>query len=159
MHRQFTRIAAAVLISVAIHGRSNAVEVEEVELEVQPVAVSQPALQHRLIQTFRDERPGNAAPMYLKAMLMLAEQEADAETWDDVTQWAETPVDELPLDEAREFLKPHVVEDFQPVHRESLMRDKADGGFPAPFLAHVELCSKESDDDILQGSIRFDKLR
>ena len=82
-----------------------AADVEEVELTIHPQAISEPAMQHRLLPSYLDQRPGNAAPMYLKALLVLAEQNVDAKIWDDVTRLSETPVDELPRDDARDLLK------------------------------------------------------
>lgn len=110
MHVRFCRFVVLHLFAFTLVGPTGAADVEEVELTVYPRATTEPALKHRLLPTFLEERPGNAAPMYLKALLMLAAENVDAKAWEDVTRWAELPLEEIPRDEARGLL-----DRFQPI--------------------------------------------
>ena len=46
-------------------------------------------------------------------------------------------------------IKPHVIKDFEPIHLEVVVADKARRRFPTPFLPHIQLGSKKTDDHIL----------
>ena len=50
-----------------------------VTLTLHAAAETAPALKHRFLPSFFDRRPGNAAPMYAKAMLMLGKEGQDDE--------------------------------------------------------------------------------
>lgn len=67
-------------------------------------AESRPALKHRLTYDWFERTPQNAAPLYLKTMLILAPQREEDDA-DQIAQWLEnTPLDELPRDEVRKTL-------------------------------------------------------
>lgn len=72
-----------------------------VELTVQPAAPPRAALEHRLLPSYLEKTYGNAAPMYAKACMAC---NLDGAVTDEVSQWIETPVDELPRKQARDLL-------------------------------------------------------
>lgn len=72
-----------------------------VELTVDPVGPARAALGHRLLPSYLEKTYGNAAPLYVKACLMC---NSGDKVMEDVSQWIETPVDQLPRQEARDVL-------------------------------------------------------
>ena len=77
---------------------------EVITLTLSPAKLPVPTLKHRLTPTFLEQTPGNAAPLYDKAFLILAQSEVKNETWDDISKWLEMPPAELPRDKVRETL-------------------------------------------------------
>lgn len=65
----------------------------------QPIA----ALEYRLLPQYADLTPGNAAPLYLKAELLIANTMGD-KIWRKIIFWSETPPDTLPKNEVRSAL-------------------------------------------------------
>lgn len=77
-----------------------------VEMTLHPAHPPRPALKYRLLPQFVDQTSGNAAPMYMKAALHLAQANLSDETWEKVNRWGrETPPDQLPLEEVRGTLE------------------------------------------------------
>src|SRR5262249_6510923 len=63
-----------------------------------------PALKYRLLPLTSDLKEGNAVPIYLR--LVHEQSDAARKYWTDTpTKWNEMPLDKVPLDEARKFLK------------------------------------------------------
>ncbi len=81
-------------------------EPQVVELAVSPAAELAPALKHRLLPPYLDQRDENAAPLYLRALLMLETSgvEADDKLWNNIIDWAKADIDKLPRDEAHKAL-------------------------------------------------------
>ena len=77
-----------------------------VELRVHPARPPRPALRYSLLPALRDQRPGNAQPLYTTAALMLTESAAAeiAEKW---KEYRDTPPGELPRDALRTLLEKH----------------------------------------------------
>ncbi len=101
--RCLTLLAAlAALLPAAYAGEEPSVEV--VELTVHPAVPPRAALEHRLLPAYRTKAYGNAASLYSKAILVLAQTESEEKFWENVRQWLDTPLDELPRDQVREAL-------------------------------------------------------
>ena len=78
---------------------------EVITLAVHPAAAPQPALKYHLLPTFLEQVPGNAAPLYMKAFLLMADSKASNGDWDTVVKWIGLPVDKLPRAEAHKMLE------------------------------------------------------
>ena len=70
-----------------------------VPLQITPAADAHPILKHRLYFRPIEQEPGNAAPLYLKAALLLSEQKRDERYWEAVDTWLMTTVSDLPREE------------------------------------------------------------
>jgi len=79
---------------------------EVVACTLHPAAPTRPALKHRLTPRFWEQTPGNAAPLYLKAFLLLSDAKIGDEAWDKIAKWLQTPLADLPRDEVRKTLEP-----------------------------------------------------
>ena len=77
-----------------------------VQLTVTPSAEARPALRWRLLPALLDQTIGDAAPLYWKACLVLAERKVEYQTWEQLDKWREMPLAKLPRDEVRNALKP-----------------------------------------------------
>jgi hypothetical protein len=68
-----------------------------------------PALRYELLPRLRDRTPGNAAVGYLRAAVLRPSWPRDPKESQDLnekmTRWEETPVEQLPVPEVKEFLK------------------------------------------------------
>lgn len=69
-----------------------------VRMTLYPAAEPRPALRYRLLPPLIDLRPGNAAVFYNKAALM-SQQQANGKQRDQIDQWREMPLAELPREE------------------------------------------------------------
>lgn len=74
-------------------------QLEVIELQLQPAALPRPALKYRFTPSFLDQTSDNAALLYEKAFIMLAEQKLDNETWDKIAKWLDMPPADLPVKE------------------------------------------------------------
>jgi len=77
-------------------------------LTVHPARPPQPALKYCLLPEFIDRVNEDAAPLYLKAMLLLCEGKTSKEDLEKVATWADpqtTPLEKIPQQEAEELLK------------------------------------------------------
>jgi hypothetical protein len=75
-------------------------------LSVSPQKAPVPALEYRLLPLDSELKGGDAAPIYLR--LVHSQPDAAQKEWGDVPkQWNQMPVNKLPLDEARKFLRDH----------------------------------------------------
>ena len=59
------------------------------------------ALQYPLLPRYIERTPGNAAPLYLKAMLLMADKRQANEFWEKIDRWMASPPAELPRAEVR----------------------------------------------------------
>jgi hypothetical protein len=75
-------------------------------LTLMPAPEPQPALAFRLFPLFSDRKAGNAVPIYLR--LNHEQNDAARRDWSETPRkWNALPVDKIPLDEAKAFLKKH----------------------------------------------------
>jgi hypothetical protein len=78
-------------------------EVRTVRLVLTPAAEPLAALKYRLLPDALDRKPGNAAVMYNKLGLMLADN-GQSEAVEKVAKWIDVPLAELPREEVRATL-------------------------------------------------------
>jgi hypothetical protein len=72
-------------------------------LAVRPAAEPVPSLRYRLVPLESELNPGDAAPVYLRLGLEQRE-EAIRQIGDNSARWLEAPMDEFPVEEARQFV-------------------------------------------------------
>ena len=104
-----------------------------VKLVLSPVAEPRPALRYQLLPGMLDRKPGNAAVMYNKAIIMLLDrlsnQTAQAKSeWEKMCDSLDVPLAQFPRDEARKTL-----EDFKYVLDEvslAALRERCDWELP-----------------------------
>jgi len=77
---------------------------EEIHLVIHPADVPRPAMQIQLLPPLIEQRPGNAAPLYMKAFMLLAQADAPDEAIERADSWLGMPLEELPREEVREDL-------------------------------------------------------
>jgi hypothetical protein len=93
-------------------------EVEVISVTIHPAAAPRPALKYHLLPTFQQTTPGNAVPLYAKALVFHLEtwnvmqnaesDEKDKQSSNDLNhfeKWLETPLDKLPRDRVKKFVK------------------------------------------------------
>jgi hypothetical protein len=78
---------------------------EPIRLALHPMAPSSPALRHRLLPELVEQRPGNAAEHYKKAVPLL--QRVSAEDDFLLEAFEKLPLDRLPCEEVRRLLDEH----------------------------------------------------
>ena len=101
--RCLTLLLALAILLPAAHAQE-APSVEVVELTVHPASAPRAALRYPLLPQYLDRAPGNAASLYGKACLILAQTDSDDDLWKNVRQWLDAPPDELPREQVRETL-------------------------------------------------------
>lgn len=78
---------------------------------ISPKSPQPPLMKYRLYPTFSEQSPGNAAPLYQRAILLISQQSANLESrveyWQKVDQWRVLPLDELPIDEVERVVESH----------------------------------------------------
>lgn len=78
--------------------------VEIHQLTIYPAAETKPALRRHLLPSSLAQTPQNAAVLYLRAFVMLADVD-NSDDFEPVAKWIrDTPIDELPVAEARQLL-------------------------------------------------------
>jgi hypothetical protein len=97
-------ITLALMMVVTLPASAAERPVDVIEVTLRPAAESTPALKHRLWPTPLVQHPGNAATLYDKAFLLLAQQNVENKLWEDIGDWLEKPVADLPRDKVRETL-------------------------------------------------------
>ena len=100
-------------------------EPEVITLHVSLAEEPDPALQHRLWPDELTRKPGNAAPFYYRAMLMLSQKSEKERTalWKNYDAWSELPPEKLPLKEVKKQLvdlQPNV---FAQLHEASMRKE------------------------------------
>jgi len=78
---------------------------KEIELVLHPAEVPRPAMEIQLLPPLLEQRPGNAAPLYMKAFLLLGQVDVPEGTIDRVASWLEMPPADVPREEARRVLE------------------------------------------------------
>jgi hypothetical protein len=79
--------------------------VEVVTLTVYPATLPRPVLKYPLLPPLLDQMPGNAAPLYRRAGLLMEQNRPDQETWNEVLKWLGMPANKLPREEVRKVLE------------------------------------------------------
>lgn len=78
---------------------------------VSPKAPQPPLMKHRLYPAFSEQFPGNAAPLYQRAILLISQKsgklESPIEYWQKIDEWRVLPLDQLPLDEVEQVVQLH----------------------------------------------------
>lgn len=77
---------------------------EVVELTLHPAAAPRPVMKHRLLPSYLDQSPGNAAMMYTKTILAMLDYPRELREMQDVREWLAIPLDQLPRDQVLEKL-------------------------------------------------------
>ncbi|MFZ5831631.1 MAG: hypothetical protein ACOY3P_16215, partial [Planctomycetota bacterium] len=77
-----------------------------VELTLQPAALPTPALKYRLLPSILEQKPGDAAAYYMKALILFspAVESCDDNTEVTMWDWLDTPVHELPKEDVKASL-------------------------------------------------------
>ena len=110
--RRFIIVAVTAALAMAVSAPIRADEeksqpqkpkIEVVNVKIHPAAVPTLALKHRLLPSYIDTTPGNAAPLYMKAMLFLMEKMAN-DDFKLICKWAKEPLDAIPMKEARKII-------------------------------------------------------
>ncbi len=104
--RRASPMAILAFLTACLCMTTSAQEQEQVavrRLAVRPAAEPVPAMRYRLLPTFYEREPGNAATVLKTAALMLAQHD-DREALQRIGDWAKTPLDQLPLEAVRTAL-------------------------------------------------------
>ncbi len=75
-----------------------------VPMTLHPASEPKPALKYQLLPDFVDKTPGNAVLMYMTGHLLLPTDMKEP-SMDDVSDWIQLPVKDLPLDKVRRLVK------------------------------------------------------
>jgi len=97
-------LVASTLWAAEPGAKKDAAGPEVVRLTVHPAGLPVPALKYRLLPEYIEQTPGDAAPLYMKAFLLMAEAKSDEAAWDRIVKWLETPPEKLPQHEVEETL-------------------------------------------------------
>jgi hypothetical protein len=98
MSRPLAAISLALLAAASAHAQAP----EPVRLTLHPAAPSSPALRYRLLPELLEQRPGNAAEHYMKAVPLLNKVTADHDK--QLEEWEKLPPERLPCEEVRRAL-------------------------------------------------------
>jgi len=102
-------VALVLLLGSALRGEPPP-GVKTIRLELEPTPSRAPVLRYPLLPELRDQKPGNAVPLYRKAAqtLKTAQKELGDPRWYERAQrWIEIPPDRLPRAEVQDFLDHH----------------------------------------------------
>ncbi|MCC9605985.1 hypothetical protein LOC68_20160 [Blastopirellula sp. JC732] len=68
-----------------------------------PKSPQPPIMKYRLYPSYSEQVPGNAAPLYHRAILLISQHSAHLKSplkyWQEIDEWRLTPLEELPIDE------------------------------------------------------------
>jgi hypothetical protein len=156
----FIRLFCCLAIAIVLSGTTRADvtftknsgeggDMEVIKLTVTPAAEPVPALKHRLVGRDMEQKPGNSAPYYYRAMLELRltmksmrekyDEEKELSLWYDSDAEA-TPIDKLPLEKVREAYRM-----FDPIYASNLKpafeRSECDWQINAEEMRGPELIS------------------
>jgi hypothetical protein len=104
--RQGSALLVAVLLAPALRAQDKPVLPWGIDrsLSVSPQRAPVPALRYRLSPLSTELKEGNAVPIYLR--LVHEQNDAARRYWSETPKpWNRLPVDQMPLDEARKFLR------------------------------------------------------
>jgi hypothetical protein len=82
-------------------------EPKVVKLTVYPMRPPAAALEHPLLPRYLDLNPGNAALLYSKAIILMADRKDPNEFWDKTDRWLEMPPGELPRGDVERAIVSH----------------------------------------------------
>jgi hypothetical protein len=110
---QFPRLAKSCLVavvcaiapSIAFAADSKPSETPIKKFALYPAPAPVVALQYPLLPRYLERTAGNAAPLYLKAMLLMADKRQANEFWEKIDRWMASPPAELPQAEVRAALE------------------------------------------------------
>ncbi len=80
-------------------------ELPPIKLTLYPAKPPAAALEFSLLPRFTEQTPGNAATLYLKAVVIVSEGKSSAEFWEKINHWLAMPLAELPRAEVRAAIK------------------------------------------------------
>src|SRR4051794_25236775 len=106
--RRWSALIPAVLLATALWAEDKPAAPWAVDrsLTVSPQAAPVPAVKYRLLPLSSELKEGNAVPIYLR--LAHGQNDAARKYWTETPKrWNLLPVDQVPLDEARKFLRGH----------------------------------------------------
>jgi hypothetical protein len=85
--------------------------IEVIQVTIHPAPVPRPALRYHLLPTFVERTPGDAMPLYAKALVVhmeawqrVCDDKQLASDLDNIEKWMEMPLDQLPRDRAEKLL-------------------------------------------------------
>jgi hypothetical protein len=113
LHRNSVRIATgtlAMLAAMSLAGRPSRADVPKAkeysdprELRISPRSAPVPALKYRLLPMESTRTPGDAAPVYMRPGIS-ATEEGKREIEKKSIEWANLPLDQLPIADVRKFV-------------------------------------------------------
>ncbi|RCS54150.1 hypothetical protein DTL42_03090 [Bremerella cremea] len=84
---------------------------ETLKFEISPKSPQPPIMKYRLLPSHIDLQPGNAAPLYHRAILLTSQMTGNIknhqEYWTKIDQWRKDPLNELPLEEVEKVIAQH----------------------------------------------------
>ncbi len=98
-------VACAFASSLAFAADSKPNETPTKKFVLYPAPSPAAALEYSLLPKYLERTPGNAAPLYLKAILIMGERQQLNELWEKIDRWLESPPAELPQAEVRAVLE------------------------------------------------------
>jgi hypothetical protein len=114
--RHFVLVATTVFM-VALHNKlygdeaaakaDKPDEPKVVKLTIYPMKPPAAALEHPLLPRYLDLNPGNAALLYSKAIILMADRKNPNEFWEKVDRWLELPPPELPRGDVQQAIVSH----------------------------------------------------
>ena len=101
-----TRLLACqcVLLALSAPLVAQTEEPRVVKLAIRPAAAPVISLEYRLLPDARAQKPGNAAPLYARAALLIPPAEKTGDRPEKLSNWASMPLADLPRDEMRKTL-------------------------------------------------------
>jgi hypothetical protein len=97
--------AGALMPSTALAADAKPSEPPTIKLVLYPADAPAAALAYPLLPKFLDRTPGNAATLYLKAELLMANRQT-GDVWEKIDRWSEAPPADLPKGEVHAVLAP-----------------------------------------------------
>ena len=99
------RARAQALGTGPIHAGAKEEQVPVTKLVLRPAGEPRQALKYRLLPNLIDQKSGNAAVLYNKCLLSLAQQSDWKEDQNKICELRDLPLDEMPLNEAEKLLE------------------------------------------------------
>lgn len=86
---------------------------QTIKLTLHPANPPAAALHYPLLPKYLDQTPGNAVPLYLKAVSLIAEDHDSGKLFDQVGTWVNMPPAELPKEKVRAALRTFILEELR----------------------------------------------